>query len=85
MSIAVVLSDPPVTKFRHAGDCRGAAALAHLISGQGDAVGLLAGERFLPPRAGRLHLRGLLAGLSSLAPGGGWSAADQVRRARRAA
>ena len=43
-----------------------AAALAHLISGQGDAVGLLAGERFLAPRAGRQHLRGLLAGLSSL-------------------
>ena len=59
-----------------------AAALAHLISGQGDAVGLLARRaRFLPPRAGRQHLRGLLAALSSLAPGGGWSAADQVRRA----
>jgi uncharacterized protein (DUF58 family) len=58
-----------------------AATLAHLISGQGDAIGLLAGERFLPPRAGRQHLRGLLAGLSSLAAGGGWGAADQVRRA----
>ena len=69
----------PVTKFRYA--VIAAAALAHLISGQGDAIGLLAGERFLAPRAGRQHLRGLLAGLSSLAPGGGWSAADQVRRA----
>jgi len=69
----------PVTKFRYA--VIAAAALAHLISGQGDAVGLLAGERFLAPRAGRQHLRGLLAGLSSLVPGGGWSAADQVRRA----
>ena len=47
------------TKFRYA--VIAAAALAHLISGQGDAVGLLAGERFLPPRAGRQHLRGLLA------------------------
>ena len=74
-----VLSDPPVSKFRYA--VIAAAALAHLISGQGDAIGLLAGERFLPPRAGRQHLRGLLAGLSSLAPGGGWGAADQVRRA----
>jgi uncharacterized protein (DUF58 family) len=74
-----VLLDPPVTKFRYA--VIAAAALAHLISGQGDAIGLLAGERFLPPRAGRQHLRGLLAGLSSLAPGGGWGAADQVRRA----
>ena len=58
-----------------------AAALAHLISGQGDAIGLLAGDRFIAPRAGRQHLRGLLAALSSLTPGGGWSAADNVRRA----
>jgi uncharacterized protein (DUF58 family) len=66
-----------VTKFRYA--VIAAAALAHLISGQGDAIGLLAGERFLAPRVGRPHLRGLLAGLSTLAPGGGWGAADQVR------
>jgi uncharacterized protein (DUF58 family) len=71
--------DPPVTKFRYA--VIAAAALAHLISRQGDAIGLLAGVRFLAPRAGRQHLRGLLAGLSSLAPEGGWGAADQVRRA----
>jgi uncharacterized protein (DUF58 family) len=70
---------PPVTKFRYAVIV--AAALAHLISGQGDAIGLLAGERFLTPRAGRQHLRGLLAGLSSLSAAGGWSAADNVRRA----
>jgi uncharacterized protein (DUF58 family) len=74
-----VLLDPPVTKFRYA--VIAAAALAHLISGQGDAVGLLAGERFFTPRAGRQHLRGLLAGLSSLSAAGGWSAADNVRRA----
>jgi uncharacterized protein (DUF58 family) len=73
------LSDPPVTKFRYA--VIAAAALAHLISGQGDAVGLLAGERFLAPRAGRPHLRGLLAALSLLRPGGRWSAAEHVRRA----
>jgi uncharacterized protein (DUF58 family) len=69
----------PLTKFRYA--VIAAAALAHLISGQGDAIGLLAGERFMAPRAGRQHLRGLLAGLASLTPGGGWSAADNVRRA----
>ena len=68
-----------VTKFRYAVIV--AAALAHLISGQGDAIGLLAGQRFVAPRAGRSHLRGLLAGLSTLAPGGGWAAADRVRRA----
>jgi uncharacterized protein (DUF58 family) len=70
---------PTVSKFRYA--VIAAAALAHLISEQGDAVALLAGERFLPPRAGRQHLRGLLAALSSLTAAGGWSAADQVRRA----
>ena len=70
---------PAVTKFRYAVIV--AAALAHLISRQGDAVGLLAGERFFAPRAGRQHLRGLLAGLSSLTAGGGWSGADNVRRA----
>jgi uncharacterized protein (DUF58 family) len=58
-----------------------AAALAHLVSQQGDAVGLLSGERFLPPRAGRQHLRGVLAALSSLKSSGGWSVADHVRRA----
>jgi uncharacterized protein (DUF58 family) len=68
-----------VTKFRYA--VIAAAALAHLISGQGDAVGLLAGERYLAPRAGRQHLRGLLASLSSLTAGGAWSAADHIRTA----
>jgi uncharacterized protein (DUF58 family) len=68
-----------ITKFRYG--VIAAAALAHLISGQGDAVGLLAGERFLAARAGRQHLRALLAGLSSVAPTGAWSAADAVRRA----
>jgi uncharacterized protein (DUF58 family) len=69
----------PVTKFRYA--VIAAAALAHLIAGQGDAVGLVAGERFLAPRAGRQHVRGLLAGLSLLTAGGTWSTADHVRRA----
>jgi uncharacterized protein (DUF58 family) len=68
-----------LSKFRYA--VIAAAALAHLISGQGDGVGLLAGDRFLAPRAGRQHLRGLLAALSALTPGGGWNAADNVRRA----
>jgi len=74
-----VLSDPPVTKFRYAVIV--AAALAHLISGQGDAVGLLAGDGFLAPRAGRQHLRALLAALSSLAAAGNRSIADNIRRA----
>ena len=72
-------SRPAVPKFRYAVIM--AAALAHLIAGQGDAVGLLAGDRFLAPRAGRQHLRGLLAALSPLAAAGDWSIADHVRRA----
>ena len=74
-----VAQDFSLAKFRYA--VIAAAALAHLISGQGDAVGLLAGDRFLAPRAGRQHLRGLLAGLSSLTATGSWSLADNVRRA----
>jgi uncharacterized protein (DUF58 family) len=70
---------PHLTKFRYA--VIAAAALAHLISGQGDAIGLLAGDRFMAPRPGRQHLRSLLAGLTSLKASGGWSGADNVRRA----
>jgi len=69
----------PVTKHRYA--VIAAAALAHLISGQGDAVGLLAADRFLAPRAGRQHLRGLLAALSSLTAAGMWNAGDSIRLA----
>jgi uncharacterized protein (DUF58 family) len=72
-------SRPAVSKLRYA--VIAAAALAHLIAGQGDAVGLLAGARFLAPRAGRQHLRGLLAALSSLAAAGDSSIAGNIRRA----
>ncbi len=59
------------SKFRYA--VVASAALAHLISGQGDAVGLVAADRFIPPKGGRPHLRGLLAALSGLEPRGAWS------------
>jgi len=68
-----------VSKFRYGVVV--AAALAHVISGQGDAVGLLAGDRFIPPRAGRQHLRRLLAAMSALEARGGWRGADVVRQA----
>jgi uncharacterized protein (DUF58 family) len=68
-----------LSKFRYA--VIAAAALAYLISGQGDAIGLLAGERFIAPRAGRQHLRGLLAALSLLEARGAWRGADTVRQA----
>jgi uncharacterized protein (DUF58 family) len=67
------------TKFRYAVIV--AAALAHVVSGQGDAVGLVAGDEFLPPRGGRQHLRRLLAALGSVSPVGAWSGPDVVRRA----
>ena len=57
------------------------AALAHLVATQGDAVGVQAGERFIAPRAGRQHLRGVLAALSSLHPQGVWAGADAIRQA----
>jgi len=68
-----------VSKFRYG--VIAAAALAHLISGQGDAIGLLAGERFLPPRTGRQHLRRLLATLGALEPHDAWHGGEMVRRA----
>jgi uncharacterized protein (DUF58 family) len=68
-----------LSKFRYAVVV--AAALAHVISGQGDAIGLLAGDRFTPPRAGRQHLRRLLAALSAIEPRGAWRGADVVRQA----
>jgi len=68
-----------ISKFRYA--VIASAALAHLISGQGDAVGLQAGSRFLAPRAGRHHLGSILAALSSLEPRDSWSGAEAVRLA----
>jgi uncharacterized protein (DUF58 family) len=68
-----------VSKFRYA--VAAAAALAHLISSQGDAVGLVTRETFLPPRPGRQHLRRLLAALSGTKPHAGWQPADTIRRA----
>src|SRR5262245_23009189 len=75
-------SSGELTKFRYAVVL--AAALAHLVSRQGDGVGLLAaGEAgaFLPPLPGRSHLGRVLATLSSLEPAGAWSGAETIRRA----
>ena len=72
-----------LSKFRYATII--AAALAHLVSRQGDAVGLVTGgesqDVFLPPRAGRQHLRRVLAALSSLKAAGSWTAGPIIRRA----
>jgi uncharacterized protein (DUF58 family) len=68
-----------LSKFRYG--VMAAAALAHLVAGQGDAVGLTAADRFVAPRAGRQHLRGLLAALAALQPHGSWSGSETIRRA----
>ena len=68
-----------VSKFRYAVIV--AAALSHVISGQGDAVGLVAGDRIISPRVGRHTLRALLAALSGVEASGRWEAAATVRRA----
>jgi len=71
------------TKLRYA--VMIAATLAHLVSRQGDGVGLVTmrgGETiYLPSRPGRQHLRALVAALSNLAPGGTWRGAAAVRAA----
>ena len=62
-----------------------AAALAHLISGQGDAVGLVTYDNglrdYIPSRGGRLHLRRILLALSALEATGGTASSDALRRA----
>jgi uncharacterized protein (DUF58 family) len=72
-----------VTKFRYAVVM--AAALAHLIVGQGDAVGLMSmqGDKlvYVPARGGRGHLRVLLAQLENLTPSAQWDAGRALARA----
>jgi len=62
-----------------------AAALAHLISRQGDAVGLVVYDdglrHYVPSRAGPSHLRRLLVALTKLEASGGTSAAGSLARA----
>ena len=72
-------ADGGISKFRYA--IVAAAALAHVIAEQGDAIGLLTADRFIAPKAGRQHLRGVLAVLSTLTSSGSWNAAETLRRA----
>jgi uncharacterized protein (DUF58 family) len=75
---------PPqgVSKFRYATIV--AAAMAYLISTQGDAVGLMAMEdgalSWLPARGGRPHLRALFARLDKLEPTSRWEPERVVAR-----
>src|SRR4051812_6251602 len=72
-----------LSKFRYA--VIASAALAHVVSTQGDAIGLMGSQDghpiYLAPRAGRQHLRAVLAALSALQPRGDWRAAETIRRA----
>jgi uncharacterized protein (DUF58 family) len=81
--------DTGLSKFRYASMM--AAALAHLIVMQGDAVGLMSMQAgrlvYLPARGGRSHLRTVLAQIDKLEPGRQWAptlviprAADLLRR-----
>lgn len=78
-SASMAFPDTAASKFRYA--VVSAAALAHLISTQGDAIGLVTEDTFLAPRAGRQHLRGLLAALSTLQARDSWRSGDTIRRA----
>jgi uncharacterized protein (DUF58 family) len=91
MSVMLVLDAsasmafPPtgISKFRYASVV--AAALAYLITTQGDAVGLMSASgdalAYLPARGGRPHLRSLLARIDRLTPGGTWQPERQIARA----
>src|SRR4029453_7038831 len=61
------------------------AALSHLLSGQGDGIGLVvydaAVRQFIPSRTGRSHVRSLLVALSRVEPGGRTAAAAALTRA----
>lgn len=61
------------------------AALAYLIAGQGDAVGLAIYDesvrQYVPSRIGQSHLRAVLAALAKLGTSGGTSTAGSLRRA----
>jgi uncharacterized protein (DUF58 family) len=62
-----------------------AAALAHLVSRQGDAVGTVgygdSVRHYIPSRGGASHLRGLLIALANLEAGGETAAAAALGRA----
>ncbi len=75
-----------VTKLHYA--AMAAAALAHLVSTQGDGIGLLAVQAqeagaltYVAPRTGGHHLRGLLAALARLQAQGAAAPDAGVRRA----
>jgi uncharacterized protein (DUF58 family) len=82
-SASMAYPEEGLSKFRYA--CMMAAALAHLIVMQGDAVGLMTmqGGRlvYVPARGGRAHLRTLLAQIDKLEPALTWDPKIVIPRA----
>ena len=82
-SASMAFPEQGVSKFRYA--CIIAAALAYLVSQQGNVVGLMTmtNEKFgfLPARGGRPHLRALIALIDRLTTGGAWRPARVISRA----
>jgi uncharacterized protein (DUF58 family) len=78
-SASMAFPEGPTSKLRYA--VVASAALAHLISTQGDTVGLMTETQYLPANAGRHHLRRVLAGLSGVTGRGSWNPALLIRRA----
>ncbi len=81
-SASMAYPETGVSKFRYAQVV--AAALAHLVSEQGHAVGLMTMERgrlsYVPARGGRVHRRSLIARIDRLAPEGSWDAPLAIAR-----
>jgi uncharacterized protein (DUF58 family) len=75
--------DGDLSKFRYASMM--AAALAHLIVMQGDAVGLMTMQAgrlvYVPARGGRGHLRTVLAQIDRLEPARAWEPRTVITRA----
>jgi uncharacterized protein (DUF58 family) len=82
-SASMAYPEDGLSKFRYAAMM--AAALAHLIVMQGDAVGLMTMQSgrlvYLPARGGRGHLRTVLAHIDKLAPAGAWDPRLVIPRA----
>lgn len=81
-SASMMYPEKGISKFRYA--CIMAAALAHLVSDQGNAVGLMTMSNgkmaYMPARGGKQHLRSLIARIDKLVPGDAWNPAAVIAR-----
>ena len=81
-SASMAFPEPGISKFRYASIV--AASLAYLIASQGDAVGLMTMSSgklaYLPARAGRPHLRALIARIDRLVPERTWDPERTISR-----